>query len=66
MALDPDFVSLFRCPRCHGRLEAHAEPLGLGCKACALLYAVDDDLPNFLVEEAKPLASPAPAASGVG
>ena len=64
MALDPEFVSLFRCPRCHGRLEAHAAPTGLGCKACALLFAVDDDLPNFLVEEALPLPAPAPAASG--
>ena len=66
MALDPDFVSLFRCPRCHGRLTAHVEPAGLACAACALLYAVDDDLPNFLVEEATPLAPRTPAAGGAG
>jgi uncharacterized protein YbaR (Trm112 family) len=64
MALDPDFVALFRCPRCRGRLEARKAPHGLACTACALLYAVQDDLPNFLVEEALPLSDREPAASG--
>ena len=63
MALDPDFVSLFRCPRCHGKLEASVEPAGLGCARCALLYAVQDELPNFLIEEATPLPSREPAAA---
>jgi uncharacterized protein YbaR (Trm112 family) len=29
--------------------------VGFACEGCALLYPVEDDLPNFLVEEALPL-----------
>lgn len=51
MALDAEIVALFRCPKCHGALRR--EPAGFACAACALLYTVEDDLPNFLIEEAK-------------
>jgi len=59
MALDADLVALFRCPRCHGALVESREPLGFGCEACRLLYPVEDDLPTFLVEEARPWPAPA-------
>ena len=59
MALDPEFVALLRCPKCRGALLQNKSPQGFACTVCALFYAVDDDLPNFLVEEAQawPLAS---------
>ena len=25
------------------------------CRACKLVYVVEDDIPNFIIEEAKPL-----------
>ena len=54
MSLDPEFVALLRCPKCRGALVQNKSPEGFACASCALFYAVDDDLPNFLVEEAKP------------
>lgn len=54
MALDQEFVALLRCPKCRGTLAQHKSPEGFACTVCALFYAVDDDLPNFLIEEAKP------------
>lgn len=54
MSLDAEFVSLFRCPKCRGKLVHHKSPHGFACADCALFFAADDDLPNFLIEEAKP------------
>ena len=59
MALDAELVALFRCPRCHGRLASCDAPAGFGCAKCELLYPIEDDLPCFLLEEAKPW-QPAP------
>jgi uncharacterized protein len=59
MPLDPEFVALLRCPKCRGVLLQNKTPDGFACAVCALFYAVDDDLPNFLIDEAKgwPLAA---------
>jgi uncharacterized protein YbaR (Trm112 family) len=63
MSLDAEFVALLRCPKCRGALLHPKTPDGFACVACALFFAVDDDLPNFLVEEAKswPLSAPSAA-----
>ena len=41
------------CPKCHGRLERISRPEGFACGACRLLYAIDDGLPNMLIDDAK-------------
>jgi uncharacterized protein YbaR (Trm112 family) len=55
MALPADLIAIVACPRCKGKLELRADPAAFVCRACKLVYAVEDDIPNFLVEEAKPL-----------
>ena len=62
MALDPEFVALLRCPKCRGALLRSKSPDGFACEVCSLFYSVEDDLPNFLIEQAKPwpLATGAP------
>ena len=62
---DDSLLALLACPKCHGSLRRVAEPAprdgvtepnpqALGCERCRLLYALDDGLPNMLVEDAKP------------
>jgi uncharacterized protein YbaR (Trm112 family) len=59
MPLHPDLLEIVRCPKCKGRVterETKGGP-GLVCETCKLVYAIVDDIPNFLVEEARPLES---------
>ena len=52
--MDRAIIDILACPRCKGPLKQVSSPEGFGCAACALLYRVEDDIPNFLVEEASP------------
>ncbi len=52
MPLDPDLVALLACPQCHGSLVSSKDPEGFGCAKCGLFFAVDDGIPNFLLEDA--------------
>lgn len=52
MSLSQEIISILACPKCKGSLEPVAEPEGFGCRACALLYKTEDNIPNFLIEEA--------------
>jgi uncharacterized protein YbaR (Trm112 family) len=54
---DDSLLDLLACPQCRGALRRVASPAAasaLGCERCRLLYAIDDGLPNMLVEDAKP------------
>lgn len=53
MPVDPKLVALLACPKCHGALATVDRPEGFACTACQLFYAVEDGLPNMLVEDAK-------------
>ena len=56
MPLSPDLLDLLVCPQCKGDLEYRVEPQeSLVCHACRLVYAVEDDIPIMLIDEAKPL-----------
>ena len=56
MSLAPELLDILVCPKCKGPLEHHrAPPEALVCRACRLRYAVEDDIPIMLVDEAKPL-----------
>lgn len=52
MPINPELLEILACPKCKGTLQQVSEPEGFGCEACNLLYKVEDDVPNFLVEEA--------------
>jgi hypothetical protein len=56
MALPMELLEILVCPKCHGDLEHRIEPEeSLVCHACRLIYAVEDDIPIMLIDEAKPL-----------
>jgi uncharacterized protein YbaR (Trm112 family) len=59
MPLDPELKKILACPRCKGELKFLEDVHQIHCLACKLAYAIEDDVPVMLVEEAKPL-SPAP------
>lgn len=56
MSLSPELLAILVCPKCKGELEHRETPEeDLVCHACRLVYAVDDDIPIMLIDEAKPL-----------
>ena len=56
MSLSPELLEILVCPKCKGELEHRTDPAEqLVCRACRLVYAVEDDIPIMLIDEAKPL-----------
>jgi len=49
-----EFLELLACPKCHAELRVIHQPEGFACEACALLYPLEDGLPNMLISEARP------------
>jgi len=56
MSLSPDLLEILVCPKCKGPLEHRTPPPAeaLACHTCRLVYAVEDDIPIMLIDEAKP------------
>jgi uncharacterized protein YbaR (Trm112 family) len=55
MSLSPDLLEILVCPKCKGDLEHRLEPTEqLVCHQCRLIYAVEDDIPIMLIDEATP------------
>jgi uncharacterized protein YbaR (Trm112 family) len=65
MSLSPELVALLACPKCKGKLALRPDESAFVCGACKLVYAVVDQIPNFIIEEATPLA-PTPGGQGTG
>lgn len=61
MALSEELLDILVCPKCRGRIHATEKEDGLVCEACRLLYPVRCDMAVMLIEEAVPLAGPAPS-----
>lgn len=59
MLTDPGFLVLLACPKCHGELVAIGAARAFGCRRCALLFAVEHGIPNFLIDDARPWAEAA-------
>lgn len=55
MSLNPELLKMLACPQCKGPVEINAEESALVCAACKLAYAIEDDIPIMLVDEARPL-----------
>jgi len=54
MSLSPELLDMLVCPKCKGPLEHRRSPREeLVCHTCRLIYAVDDDIPVMLIDEAK-------------
>lgn len=54
MSLAADLLDILVCPKCKGPLEYRAAPTEeLVCQACRLIYAVENDIPIMLIDEAQ-------------
>ena len=53
MSLSAQLLDMLACPKCKGTLEYRRDPEQLVCQACHLIYAVEDDIPIMLIDEAK-------------
>ena len=53
VSVPPDLLEILVCPKCKGPLEHRTGPQEtLVCHACRLIYAVEDDIPIMLIDEA--------------
>ena len=57
MSLNRELVELLACPKCKGTLSLRPDESAFVCQTCKLVYTVTDDIPNFIIEEAKPLSA---------
>jgi len=57
MPLSSTLLEIVRCPKCLGQIAEETTSVGHGlvCQACKLVYPIIDELPHFLIEEARPL-----------
>ena len=55
MAIAAELKEILACPKCKGELEFREDEKKIVCKACKLVYRIEDDIPVMLVDEAKPL-----------
>jgi hypothetical protein len=56
MPVKQQFMEIIVCPCCRGKVDLCEEPQGLICEKCQLFYAIRNDIPIMLIDEAKPLA----------
>jgi uncharacterized protein len=47
-----ELLQILVCPACKGELEYRQNPESLKCTQCHRVYAVKDDIPIMLVDEA--------------
>jgi uncharacterized protein YbaR (Trm112 family) len=50
--IEKDLLEILVCPVCKVALEYRQNPETLKCMQCHRVYAVKDDIPNMLVDEA--------------
>ncbi len=55
MSLSPKLLEILVCPKCRGQLEYREKDPSLVCHACSLKYAIRDDIPIMLIDEATPI-----------
>lgn len=53
MPLNPELIEILACPKCKGKLDLRPDQSAFTCNACRLMYPVVDEIPNFIIEEAK-------------
>jgi uncharacterized protein YbaR (Trm112 family) len=55
--LDTKLLEILACPKCKGELDYRADEQDnskgkLICKQCKLIYSVERDIPNMLIDQA--------------
>lgn len=58
--LDKRLLEILACPKCKGELEYQPDSKENDrgkfiCRSCRLVYPVERDIPNMLIEQAAPL-----------
>lgn len=57
--IDKELLDILACPKCKGELDYKPSEDGkngeLVCNHCKLRYMVVDEIPNLIIEDAKPL-----------
>lgn len=51
--LDQELLDILACPKCKGDLQYDGEKGTLTCSTCKLIYKVEDNIPNMLIDEAE-------------
>ncbi len=57
MALNSELKKILACPKCKGELEFHEDKNEIHCQHCQLIYAIEEDIPVMLIDEARPLGA---------
>jgi uncharacterized protein YbaR (Trm112 family) len=52
MAISQELLDILACPQCKGEVTLTADKAALDCRACKLRYAIKDDIPIMLIDEA--------------
>lgn len=53
--INKDLLDILACPKCKGPIKLTESADGLVCEKCRLVYAIRDDIPVMLVDEATSL-----------
>ncbi|MGH7893560.1 MAG: Trm112 family protein [Candidatus Binatia bacterium] len=52
MAISQELLDILACPQCKGELRLVEAKDALVCQPCKLRYAIKDDIPIMLIDEA--------------
>ena len=52
MAISQELLDVLACPQCKGEVVLTDAKDALVCRACKLRYAIKDDIPIMLIDEA--------------
>jgi uncharacterized protein YbaR (Trm112 family) len=55
MGISKELLDILACPKCKGDVTLTERGDGLVCRACKLRYAIKDDIPIMLIDEAERL-----------
>ena len=52
MAIQPELLEILACPKCKTPVTLVKDGTALKCGQCHRVYAIQDDIPNMLLDEA--------------
>ncbi|MBX7221141.1 MAG: Trm112 family protein [Blastocatellia bacterium] len=61
MTIRPEDFSRFRCPACLQPVTLTADRQWLECSQCERLFPIKDEIPQMMLEEARPKAEVYPS-----
>lgn len=55
--ISKELLNILACPKCKESVRFNKTDDGLICDGCKLVYAIKDDIPIMLIDEASPLTA---------